>query len=357
MTAVTLSPLPTRDTDRRVVAGVCAGLARTWGVDPVLVRAGAIILTIATNGLGLLLYLAAWVALPAAAGGARRPTHNAGVLAVLLVLLAVLGLLWSGTSGVASGLVMLGVLAVAWYVVLRASRRPAPGLDPRPEYGVPTWQQPPGVEARFAGAHRVEPGTRRADRRGVLIVVLSLWTLLAVGKLVFADVPAVTFPALALVVVGATLVGGAVRRPAQRIRGLIPLGLILSVTTLALAAPVAPDPTPDHRVVWTSAADLPTGTLELGAGEHVIDLRDLDLDADATVTLAADAGRVRVLLPDADAVAVSGHYRLGMGTLRVDGRRLDGLDTELSVADAAGGAPHRLTLDVTLDMGELEVSR
>ena len=47
----------------RVIAGVCAGLGRYLGIDPVLLRVAFIILALA-NGLGLIAYVVAWVAIP-----------------------------------------------------------------------------------------------------------------------------------------------------------------------------------------------------------------------------------------------------------------------------------------------------
>jgi phage shock protein C len=49
--------------DGRVVAGVCAGLAAYFGVDATLVRLAFALLT-AFGGLGVLLYLGAWVVIP-----------------------------------------------------------------------------------------------------------------------------------------------------------------------------------------------------------------------------------------------------------------------------------------------------
>ena len=49
--------------DGRVVAGVCAGLAAYFGVDPTLVRLAFAVLTV-FGGVGVLLYLGAWVIIP-----------------------------------------------------------------------------------------------------------------------------------------------------------------------------------------------------------------------------------------------------------------------------------------------------
>ena len=65
-------PLPeglSRDRDDRVIAGVCAGIARWLRVDPTIVRIAAVLLAFA-NGVGLLVYLVAAVVLPDDAPGA-----------------------------------------------------------------------------------------------------------------------------------------------------------------------------------------------------------------------------------------------------------------------------------------------
>jgi phage shock protein C len=52
-----------RSRSERVVAGVCGGVGRYLGVDPVLLRIAFIILALA-NGLGVVAYVVAWVAIP-----------------------------------------------------------------------------------------------------------------------------------------------------------------------------------------------------------------------------------------------------------------------------------------------------
>jgi|tagenome__1003787_1003787.scaffolds.fasta_scaffold20350787_2 phage shock protein C len=52
-----------RSRDDKKIAGVCGGLARYLGVDPVLVRIGAVVL--AAMGPGLIAYVAAWILVPA----------------------------------------------------------------------------------------------------------------------------------------------------------------------------------------------------------------------------------------------------------------------------------------------------
>jgi phage shock protein C len=52
-----------RSRSDRVVAGVCGGVGRYLGVDPVLLRIAFVILALA-NGLGVIAYVIAWVAIP-----------------------------------------------------------------------------------------------------------------------------------------------------------------------------------------------------------------------------------------------------------------------------------------------------
>ena len=70
-----------RSRSERVIAGVCGGIGRYLGVDPMLLRIAFIVLALA-NGLGVIAYVVAWVAIPeerpgqplAAAPEARRET-------------------------------------------------------------------------------------------------------------------------------------------------------------------------------------------------------------------------------------------------------------------------------------------
>jgi signal transduction histidine kinase len=90
-----VSGIPARDQDARVVAGVCAGLGRALGVDPTLVRLLFAMLTLAA-GMGIVLYLAAWLLMPAREGegvsGARTALGVATIALACVTALAGLGL-------------------------------------------------------------------------------------------------------------------------------------------------------------------------------------------------------------------------------------------------------------------------
>ncbi|MGH2634743.1 MAG: PspC domain-containing protein [Actinomycetota bacterium] len=52
-----------RSREGRVIGGVCSGLGRYLGVDPVLLRIAFVVLAVAGGG-GLLLYVVAWILIP-----------------------------------------------------------------------------------------------------------------------------------------------------------------------------------------------------------------------------------------------------------------------------------------------------
>lgn len=56
-------PMLRRSRSDRVIAGVCGGLGRYLGVDPVLVRIAWVALAIAA-GTGVLAYIIAWIVIP-----------------------------------------------------------------------------------------------------------------------------------------------------------------------------------------------------------------------------------------------------------------------------------------------------
>jgi signal transduction histidine kinase/phage shock protein PspC (stress-responsive transcriptional regulator) len=109
-----------RDLENRVVAGVCAGLGRRMGIDPVILRV-AFVVAAAAGGVGILLYGLAWVLIPADRSG--RPGTAARVLPGRAS--------WQVAAGV--GLLVLALLlflresgiwfsdALVWPVVLAAT--------------------------------------------------------------------------------------------------------------------------------------------------------------------------------------------------------------------------------------------
>jgi phage shock protein C len=65
-----------RSSDDRVIAGVCGGLGKYLGVDPILVRIAAILLVFA-GGAGIVLYVIGWIAIPEEPGEGTDETPSA----------------------------------------------------------------------------------------------------------------------------------------------------------------------------------------------------------------------------------------------------------------------------------------
>jgi phage shock protein PspC (stress-responsive transcriptional regulator) len=149
-------PPPRRDDDRRVIAGVCAGVARWLGVDPLILRIAVVIATVA-SGVGLPIYIAGWLLLPPADGspaiaarlrarpGAWQIGAGVGCLTLGgLLTIRELGLWWS------DAIVWPFVLAAAGAAMLwrqTAARRAGPEPTRSPRDGVQTVEHEPTVAA------------------------------------------------------------------------------------------------------------------------------------------------------------------------------------------------------------------
>lgn len=111
-----------RDPERRWLGGVCAGVAATLGVEPVIVRLGFVVAALA-GGLGIVLYAAGWALLPARRSDGAAPPTARGVLAVafgvaLLALAALLAVratgVWVGDAVVWPAALVAGGAALLW---------------------------------------------------------------------------------------------------------------------------------------------------------------------------------------------------------------------------------------------------
>jgi signal transduction histidine kinase/phage shock protein PspC (stress-responsive transcriptional regulator) len=154
------APAPLRrDTEHRILTGVCAGIARQLGVDPLIVRVAFVAATMA-GGVGLVLYLLAAVVIPGGdqAAGGRRRTGRAEVevgmgvgLLVLSVLLAfrALGLFFSDAVVWPLVLVAAGG-ALLWRQSLGLSRDDAarPGTAPTPAEAPPSGRRAAALVSR-----------------------------------------------------------------------------------------------------------------------------------------------------------------------------------------------------------------
>ena len=105
------------------LAGVCGGVAERWGLDPVLVRVGFVLLAL-TGGVGVVLYLAGWLLLPVAGTGRRAVDDLFGGAAArwprelwitLVVVACILSFAVFGSVSPFGVVPALALLAVWWF--------------------------------------------------------------------------------------------------------------------------------------------------------------------------------------------------------------------------------------------------
>jgi phage shock protein C len=120
-------PLRRSRTDR-VIGGVCGGLGRYLGVDPVLIRVAFVVLAVAGGG-GILVYLVAWVLIPEErddeAIGTAAPSHAESfrlILGGVLISLGTLLLLELAFPRIGRYLWPLALIGVGVAVIISAMR-------------------------------------------------------------------------------------------------------------------------------------------------------------------------------------------------------------------------------------------
>ena len=123
-----------RRADDKWIAGVCSGLADRLGVDPVIVRAGFVLLTL-LGGAGITIYLLAWALLPNELDQivAQRAIRDADGGSIVVIVLAALALFggsafdgpwWSSHSGWGFPWSVFVTGLLIWWLVKRSGPRP-----------------------------------------------------------------------------------------------------------------------------------------------------------------------------------------------------------------------------------------
>ena len=359
-----------RREDRKVIAGVCAGLAYRLGVDPNVVRIVVIVLAF-FGGAGVLLYVLGWLLLPEQRTGrplAERAIRGGapdGVTSVLLA--AALTLVAVGFAVVVVGDNWFGltVLVVAIGIgALLLTRQPT-----APSSATPSMPASPPVTRQWPAAPPTEPPTvsawdepappRPRSVLGPLTLFSAIAALGVVGVVdaVTGGVPVSAYVAVPLAVVGAGLVVGAWF---GRSRGLIAVGAVLAVLLVPVAAveTVAADRASDEPVVTapTSTGQLDGRVAEYAAGDVRWDLTGVDFDGTSVDTrVSVVAGTLTVDLPPEVTLVLDAS--VGAGEIDVLGETTGGLgvSTERTFAGSQGGGT--LNLDVQIGVGAVEVNR
>ncbi len=142
-----------RSTSDVKLAGLCGGLARHWGIDPVLVRVGWALLAL-SGGLGVILYLAGWLLVPADGRDTALAEDMFGdsvrrwpreVWVAIVVIACIAGFAMFGPIA-PFGIGPAVVVALVWYFGFYR-KRSAGGATPPSPTAVP----PPAAPFRYPG--------------------------------------------------------------------------------------------------------------------------------------------------------------------------------------------------------------
>lgn len=334
-----------RDTEGRWFGGVCSGLAQRFGVDPILIRAAAIVLAF-VGGIGLTAYVVLWLLMPDRRGEilAERAIRHGDVGPIALLVLAgflVIGGLFSigQGDGWIAPLWLIPVAVVAWFVISRRRANgtvpwapgspttpPVPyGTTPPPPPGdtmsAPTTSAAPpapygGAQAGpYAGAYRSPaagqypgpyggrpvppvpprpiapppPPQPRRRRPSAFVGLVSLGVaMVGIGLGAALDGPT-GFPGsaatlgflLALTGVSVVVLALGLTGRASGFSGFLTVVLALLLVSSAAASRVEVQDGVGERT-WTPVPATGTSSFELGAGDAILDLSRLDTDVART---------------------------------------------------------------------------
>jgi signal transduction histidine kinase len=169
-----------RDTERAVLAGVAAGMARRVGIDPLIVRVGFIAAS-AAGGFGLALYLLGWAVMPGDAGERAPVERIAGrhetwlvVAGMTLLTLAALLLLRHWGIWFSDAIVWPVILAAAGGALIWRQSTAAETAEPRqPVTAAPSAPRGPALPLPRDAIGRVFVGAALVVGGGLVFLWLN----------------------------------------------------------------------------------------------------------------------------------------------------------------------------------------
>lgn len=391
----------------RWIGGVASGLAAKWGIDPVIVRGLAVVLSL-FFGVGVLAYGIAWALLPEPDGRIHAEEVARGHWSGGMTGAAILTLI--GLAGPGRGVVfgrqdwfpwpLLGVAAIValiiWAVNRNTGRTAGPGAsgfaaDAWPHAGRPYAPEPAsgsfGEATSGAGGfpregmgggpfgHTVPlpplpPLPRRiaVPRLGTAASLLALGLALVAGGLVLlldsqgvldlGGYAAATAVAVAGAVLGvAIILGGILGRASGGLSAFAVLALVTAA--ILTAVPQGGSWTLLSRHSWSPVTP---GTAQDGyavtMGEATIDLTEVyraPLANDVTVPVNVTAGDATIRVPDN--VPITVQSKLTAADFTVDGGRIrSGFGADrFQVNESAAG--HGITLDLSAVAASVNIER
>lgn len=363
-----------RNTRDGRIGGVAAGLADYFGIDPTIVRLAFVLLVVA-GGFGIVAYLVAWLVMPAddgstASGRTRWEGDNRWLLGLglLVLVLGVIGLAATRDFRWIDELVLWPFVLIAAGLGLllwrRDDQRPTdpPPVPPVDDSIAHTAEYPVGEATeptRVLAAPSLPPVPQRRGPSLPIgwITLAAIAVSAAIAGLLDTtgalDVSARWFLVYAVALAAVAIAAGAFF---GRVIGPLVLTIMLSA---ALAVAWAVDvpvrwSAGDRTVSPATAAELDS-EYRLGAGELVLDLRQLDLDgATRRVEASVSVGKLLVLVPPGAETAIDGHA--SVGEVELFNELEDGVGVSSSAGDEDAVTPgDRLLLDLDVGIGKVEV--
>ncbi|MFD1149927.1 PspC domain-containing protein [Saccharothrix hoggarensis] len=381
---------PRRPHDGRKIAGVAAGIARRYQIDPVIVRVAFVAMALC-NGAGVLVYLLGWLwlaqsddevsAAEALLGRGRSSTPTALTVLLGLAVIPATGFFVDG------GFTMVGgvLLSIGAIYVLHRGRGQLNRPETTPAFGMgdevsteeqatarvtpPAWDPlgaapfawdlpEPGATAEPVGA---EPRpVRRRSRVGAVAFGLALVVL--AGSLVSAErwdwFTAPHVIGLLVAVLGAGMLFGALRGGGGRglIWLVVPLSFVgVAMTSLDLEG-VDSDQVGASHAKPTSVEQV-QDRYSASIGEVVLDLTGLPNQGKVTTEVEVGLGNAEVTVPaDADVTVTC---RTDLGAVQCLGQESEGESRHEEVTDHGADGPGGLeiVLDVRSEIGQVVVSR
>lgn len=391
-------------TDARI-AGVCAGAARQFGVDPVLIRVVAVLLAL-SGGVGIVAYLGAWLLFP-------TEDNQQAPLELAMPQLASTDdrtrLIFIGLGSVfvpmlfgadlPGSIAPVVILAAIWWLATRNKGRaptnhqqhppftpseqiaalppaaPASAPDTPFEQSVHTWQRrlgdvdsgritaptQPDAAARTMAAEQpnrigspaatlvAPPRKPRRLLWGLALCVLAL----AAGTASYSAFEVSNPLQLGVgVALGVLSLGLLVRLRSPRPHLVVVLGVILAIGSLLVPNITADEFTAageQYTGIYTSVAQLPDQPIKLAASESTIDLGELRPTTPVTLSIDSLASTTTIILPSGVAYRIN--YRVRMGSLLLPGQEISGFANSA----AGNGAAPLLILDLDVTASEVAV--
>ncbi len=329
---------------QRVLAGVAGGLATALGVAPVWTRLGFVVLSL-FDGLGIAVYLAGYLLLPAGpAGPAPRLVRRVVGLAVVPVwlLFAVSdgrGTVPDGPIGVA--LLLLGVALALW-----SPRAPEEGA-------VAPVTDAAGVGLPAATAERRPPAPPSPLGRatlGVALLIAAVGTLVSEGS---AAGVRISFGLAALACGLGLLVGTVVGRarwlvvPAALLAGVSVAGAAIEDLDVSLRGT-------RQSMTWVvpSEDETPPTDIDVAGGDMYLQLEAVEQPVDGRIRV----GYGSVHISTASDVRLEVRVQVGLGSIDMPNGSEDGYRRVATYTDGPSDAP-LVRYDVAVGFGTIEVDR